>query len=39
MNGTTELTRRGQMMWIGAAMLLGLASQFCVNFGVCALPL
>ena len=38
MNDTTELTGRGRMTWVAAAMLLGLASQYCVNFGVCALP-
>lgn len=24
--------------WIAGAMLTGLASQFCVNYGACALP-
>ena len=38
MNGATELTTRGRMMWVAAALLLGLASQYCVNFGVCAPP-
>ncbi len=34
-----ELTCRGRLAWLLAALLLGVASQYCVNFGVCALPL
>jgi hypothetical protein len=25
--------------WLAGAMLIGLMSQYCVNYGVCALPL
>lgn len=34
-----ELTGRGKLMWLVGAVLLGLASQYCVNFGICAAPL
>ncbi len=34
-----ELTARGRLAWLLGALLVGLASQYCVNFGVCALPL
>jgi len=33
-----ELTRRNRLLWLAAAMLVGLASQYCVNYGICALP-
>ena len=37
MNGQ-ELTLRGKLLWLAGAMLLGLASQWCINFGPCAAP-
>ena len=37
--GSVELGARGRMLWIGAAMLMGVASQFCINYGICAAPL
>ncbi|NJC07828.1 hypothetical protein [Polymorphobacter fuscus] len=39
MIGNMNLGARGRLLWIGAAMLLGMASQYCVNFGACAAPL
>lgn len=36
---THELTFRGKALWLAGAVLLGLASQWCVNYGVCAAPL
>mgnify|MGYP003387075693 CR=1 FL=1 len=38
MTGSIELTRRGRLLWLGGALLVGLASQYCVNYGVCAAP-
>jgi hypothetical protein len=34
-----ELSTRGRVMWLVGALLLGLASQWCVNYGICAAPL
>jgi hypothetical protein len=34
----TEFTPRVRMIWLVGAMLTGLASQYCVNFGICAAP-
>ena len=38
MTGNLDLTLRGRMLWIAAAMLVGIASQYCVNYGICAAP-
>ena len=38
MTGNLDLTLRGRMLWIAAAMLIGIASQYCVNYGICAAP-
>jgi hypothetical protein len=38
MIGSIELTRRGRLLWLAGAMLVGLLSQYCVNYGVCAAP-
>jgi hypothetical protein len=32
----TELSARGRVVWLAGALLLGLASQWCVNYGDCA---
>ncbi len=29
---------RTQLLWLGGALMLGLASQWCINFGICAAP-
>jgi hypothetical protein len=34
-----ELSARGRVVWLAGAVLLGLASQWCINFGPCAAPL
>ncbi len=36
--GNIELTRRGRLFWLMAALALGAASQWCVNYGACAAP-
>jgi hypothetical protein len=33
------MTLRQRTFWLAGALLMGLASQYCVNYGVCALPL
>ena len=33
------MTMKVRMTWLAGAMLMGMASQWCVNFGVCAAPL
>ena len=38
MTGNIDLGVRGRMLWIAAAMLIGLASQYCINYGICAPP-
>jgi hypothetical protein len=38
MNGS-DLSARGRVIWLVGALLLGFASQWCVNFGPCAAPL
>ena len=30
---------RLRLVWLAGALLTGLGSQFCINYGVCALPL
>lgn len=35
----SELTGRGRLAWLMGALLVGVASQWCINYGVCALPL
>ena len=34
-----ELTGMGRAAWVMGALLVGLCSQWCINYGVCALPL
>lgn len=34
-----ELSGLGRVVWLAGALLLGLASQWCINFGACAAPL
>ena len=36
---TNELTGRAKLLWLAGAILLGFASQWCVNYGICAAPL
>ncbi len=36
MIGNIDPTLRGRLLSITAAMLIGLASQYCVNYGLCA---
>lgn len=38
MIGNVELTRRGRLLWLAGALLIGFASQYCVNYGVCTAP-
>ena len=33
------MTMQTRLVWLAGALLMGLASQWCVNFGVCAAPL
>jgi hypothetical protein len=39
MTGSVELTWRGRLLWLCSAMLLGIASQYCINYGLCAAPI
>ena len=39
MTGNIDLTLRGRMLWIAAAMAIGTLSQYCINYGLCAAPL
>ncbi len=39
MTGKAELSTRGKLLWLAGALLVGLASQWCVNYGICAAPL
>jgi hypothetical protein len=39
MTGTGGFTFKTHMLWIAGAIAVGLCSQYCINFGVCALPL
>ena len=34
-----QLTAKGQLAWLLGALLVGLSSQYCINYGVCAAPL
>jgi hypothetical protein len=34
-----ELSRAGRVVWLAGALLIGLASQWCINYGICAVPL
>ena len=34
-----ELSGRGRVVWLVGALLIGLASQWCINYGICAVPL
>ncbi len=39
MIGNMNLTARGKLLWLAGALLMGCASQFCLNYGICAAPL
>jgi hypothetical protein len=39
MTTTDGFSRKVQWLWLAGAMLVGLCSQYCINFGACALPL
>jgi hypothetical protein len=39
MIGNIELGARGRLLWLVGAILVGLASQYCLNYGICAAPL
>lgn len=39
LNENSELTWLGRMVWLAGAVIVGLASQYCINFGSCAAPL
>jgi len=39
MTNEVAMTRRVRLFWLAGALAIGLASQFCVTFGVCAAPL
>jgi hypothetical protein len=39
MIGNMELSRRGRVLWIVGALIVGFASQYCINYGICAAPL
>lgn len=34
-----ELTWAQRLLWLGGALALGLASQWCLNYGLCAAPI
>jgi hypothetical protein len=34
-----ELNGRTRALWLAGAVLMGLMSQWCINYGVCAAPL
>lgn len=34
-----ELSAYGRVVWLAGALLLGFASQWCINYGICAVPL
>jgi hypothetical protein len=34
-----ELSARGRLVWLAGALLIGLASQWCINYGICAVPI
>ncbi len=34
-----ELNARTRMIWLAGALLMGLLSQWCVNYGLCAAPI
>lgn len=35
---TDGFSRKTHLLWLAGALLAGFASQYCINFGVCALP-
>ena len=39
MIGDINLSMRGRLLWLAGAMLIGLASQYCINYGICAAPM
>ena len=39
MIGDINLSMRGRLLWLACAMLIGLASQYCINYGICAAPM
>ena len=36
--GNIDLGLRGRLLWLAAAMLIGIASQYCSSFGACTPP-
>ncbi len=38
MIGNMELGLRGKLAWLAGAIMTGLASQYCINHGICAAP-
>lgn len=38
MNGP-DISARARRFWVLGVMLTGIASQYCLNFGICAVPL
>jgi hypothetical protein len=39
MIGNMELTGRTRWLWLAGALLVGFASQYCINYGACAAPI
>jgi hypothetical protein len=39
MTSTDGFSRKTHLLWLAGALLVGLCSQYCINFGACALPL
>ncbi len=39
MTGNMELSWRGRVLWFAGALIVGFASQYCINYGICAAPL
>ncbi len=38
MIGNMELSARGKLLWVLGAVVVGFASQYCLNYGICATP-
>jgi hypothetical protein len=34
-----ELSGLGRLVWLTGALLIGFASQWCINYGICAVPM
>jgi hypothetical protein len=39
MRMTDGFSTRTHLLWLAGAIIVGLCSQYCINFGSCALPL